>query len=61
MTDNPDIRVQADRHFSRLRDERTANTAKKLTDERVKADSDKTARLKAARLAKAAADQKTTD
>ena len=56
MADKTDIRVQAERQFARLRDERTSDTAKTLNKERMKADSDKSARLKAARLAKAAAD-----
>lgn len=59
MTDKSDLRVLAERSFNRSRDQKTANTAKALNAERVKADTDKSARLKAARLAKAAADGKT--
>ena len=43
----------ADSHFKTLKAEKTATASKQINIDRVKADSDKTARLKAARLAKA--------
>ena len=55
MTNGSDARESADSHFKQLRDDKTANKSQKLEATRVKADVDKTARLKAARLAKDAA------
>ncbi|WP_156418122.1 hypothetical protein [Aureimonas sp. AU4] len=54
-------RDEADAKFNRLRDDKTASASKKLNAQRVKADSDKTARLKAARLLKAEEDARQTE
>tara|TARA_R110002020_G_scaffold265392_1_gene480167 strand:+ start:573 stop:755 length:183 start_codon:yes stop_codon:yes gene_type:complete len=54
MNDDSDARKSADSHFKQLRDDKTTNKSQKLEANRVKADVDKTARLKAARVAKAA-------
>ncbi|MCB8840838.1 hypothetical protein [Aurantimonas sp. VKM B-3413] len=54
MSNGSDARKSAESHFKQLRDDKTTNKSQKLEATRVKADVDKTARLKAARVAKAA-------
>ncbi|NDW05659.1 hypothetical protein [Jiella pacifica] len=54
MSDGSDSRKSADSHFKQLRDDKTTEKSQKLEATRVKADVEKTARLKAARVAKAA-------
>ncbi|MBB4004630.1 hypothetical protein GGR03_003725 [Aurantimonas endophytica] len=45
-------RSQADAHFKTVRDAKTTTASKRINQERMKTDSDKSARLKAARLAR---------
>ena len=54
MSSSSDSRKIAESHFKQLRDDKTTNKSQKLEASRVKSDVDKSARLKAARLAKAA-------
>lgn len=61
MSNEADARRGADSHFKQLREDKTADKSQKLEAKRVKANVDKTARLKAARLAKAEADASSTE
>ena len=61
MTDDMSARSQADAHFKSARDAKTASASKRISEERVKADSNKSARLKAARLAKDEEDARKQD
>ena len=54
MSSDSDARTSADKHFKQLREDKTTTKSQKLEATRVKADVDKSARLKAARVAKAA-------
>ncbi|ORE98647.1 hypothetical protein [Aurantimonas sp. 22II-16-19i] len=54
MSSGSDSRTSADKHFKQLREDKTTAKSQKMEATRVKADADKSARLKAARMAKAA-------
>lgn len=50
MTIDISARSHAESHFRSTRDAKTASVSKRISEERIRADSDKSARLKAARL-----------